>query len=92
MMSKTKECKAHVTIKDVGCNETMPKPIKKLPTRLFGGVVGNKVSDFKDKQERAFEKKHLKAYLNGWTRFRYGFEGDQPRVPVYHDVKIISIP
>lgn len=37
--------------------------------RSFGG----KTENFKDKTERAFEQRHLKAYLKGHKRFRMGF-------------------
>lgn len=33
---------------------------------------GGKLSGFKDKLERNFEKAHLKAYLNGDMRFIHG--------------------
>ncbi len=41
--------------------------------RQFLGTIGNKVSDFVSKQERAFQKAHLKAYLKGKRYFNYGF-------------------
>ena len=37
--------------------------------RSFKGKIDN----FKDKYEKAFEKKRLKAYLGGHVRFRHGF-------------------
>lgn len=37
--------------------------------RNFGG----KIDGFKNKEERNFEKKHLKAYLRGDKRFRNGY-------------------
>ena len=40
----------------------------KTKTRHFGGKIGN----FADKFERAFETKHLKAYLRGAKRFIAG--------------------
>ena len=55
--------------------------------RSFGG----KVSEFKDSAERSFENAHLKAYLKGQTRFRYGFTGvigTASRQPLYHLVKV----
>lgn len=45
---------------------------KKPLQRSFGGKVGNKVSEFKDKHEMALEKKHLKAYLQGRKFFAFG--------------------
>lgn len=49
---------------------------RKEPFRKFLGKVGNKVSDFSGKGERAFEQAHLKAYLNGNTHFHYGYHSD----------------
>jgi hypothetical protein len=40
--------------------------------RGFGGKIDN----FESKAERAFEKKHLKAYLKGHKQFRHGHELD----------------
>jgi hypothetical protein len=37
--------------------------------RNFGG----KIDGFKNKEERNFEKKHLKAYLKGDRQFRNGY-------------------
>ena len=37
--------------------------------RRFGGKTAN----FKAKTEKAFEQKHLRAYLKGHERFRMGF-------------------
>lgn len=36
--------------------------------RSFGGKIDN----FESKVERAFEKKHLKAYLKGYETFTFG--------------------
>lgn len=49
-------------------------------TRSFGGKIDN----FKDNQERSFEKKHLKAYLKGFNKFRNGrtIEGYPNYTPV----------
>lgn len=56
--------------------------------RQFLGKVGNKVSGFSDKQEMAFEKKHLKAYLNGSVQFLNGYiEVQGIRQPNYVKVK-----
>jgi len=56
--------------------------------RSFGGKIDN----FTDKQERAFEKAHLKAYLKGHKVFFYGFI-DHPvtgqRIRAQHNVKEI---
>jgi len=48
--------------------------------RSFGG----KISDFKDKSEKDYEQKHLKAYLKGFKFFRHGFEtnGEPAYFPV----------
>lgn len=43
---------------------------KEKPKRAFGG----KTENFKDKEERNREKKHLKAYLKGQRYFFHGFE------------------
>ena len=37
--------------------------------RSFGGKIDN----FTNKLERAFEQRHLKAYLKGKQYFRFGF-------------------
>jgi len=54
--------------------------------RSFGGKTDN----FSDKQERAFEKAHLKAYLRGDKMFYFGFI-DHPvtgqRIRSEHQVK-----
>ena len=42
---------------------------KETKTRSFGGKIDN----FTDKQERAFEKAHLKAYLKGAKTFKFGY-------------------
>jgi len=44
--------------------------MKENKTRVFKG----KLIDFKDKEERNFEKKHLKAYLRGDEFFEYGLD------------------
>lgn len=54
-------------------------------TRKFLGKIDN----FIDKQERAFEKKHLRAYLNGQERFVVGYSNNQP---LYANVKQELIP
>ena len=51
--------------------------------RSFGG----KLEYLKDKLERAFEKKHLAAYLKGNTKFRFG--KNSKGFPMYYDVKEI---
>ncbi len=59
---------------------------KERLTRRFLG----KTEGFENKQERNFEKTHLRAYLNGNTRFRFGFYTFEPtgqRLPKYYDVK-----
>lgn len=59
----------------------------KQGTPHFGG----KLTDFKDKQERAFEKKHLWAFIRGMTEFRHGFHSDAHGVrhPTYYKVKVV---
>jgi len=57
-------------------------------SRQFLGAVGNKVSDFVSKQERAFQKAHLKAYLKGKEYFNYGFtDGLNGREPSRYKVQ-----
>lgn len=48
--------------------------IKQESTFLFGGQIGNFRKDFDPPTDdkRAFEKKHLKAYLKGHTLFFHG--------------------
>lgn len=53
--------------------------------RAFGG----KLNDFKDKYEKLFEQKHLKAYLRGWKQFSYG--KDKHGYSIYHKVKELWI-
>jgi hypothetical protein len=58
--------------------------------RQFLGKVGNKLSDFTDKQEMQFEKKHLKAYLRGDEKFITGYDCDPNsmlRTPIYVKVQ-----
>ncbi len=38
--------------------------------RSFGGKIDN----FETKEERNFQKKHLRAYLKGNSHFRHGFD------------------
>ena len=38
-------------------------------TRRFLGKINN----FKSKEEQQLEKKHLKAYIKGYERFRHGY-------------------
>ena len=38
--------------------------------RSFGGILNT--TGF-SKEQRNFEKKHLKAYLKGWKEFSFGF-------------------
>lgn len=57
-------------------------------TRHFGG----KIKDFVDKQERAFEKKHLRAYLRGDKLFQYGYrEGRLVGEPAIFVVKEVLV-
>ena len=61
---------------------------EKKTKRCFGG----KIDKFSDKQERAFEKAHLKAYLRGDKKFQHGFYTDIEsgvRQPAWFDVKEI---
>lgn len=57
-------------------------------TRSFGG----KLDGFKDKKERHFHQRMLKAYLKGDQYFRFGFRdrkneaGIMMRVPAYYPV------
>lgn len=51
--------------------------------RKFGG----KTSDFTDRAEEAFEKRHLKAYLAGKRTFKCGTKQGKP---VYYEVLIIE--
>jgi hypothetical protein len=64
----------------------MKTTIEVSKARSFGGKINN----FTDKQERAFEKAHLKAYLRGDKMFNFGFI-DHPvtgqRIPAMHAVK-----
>lgn len=61
---------------------------KETQTRQFLGVVGNKAQDFVSKQEMAFQKAHLKAYLKGKDLFQYGFiDGINGREPAMYKVQ-----
>lgn len=55
---------------------------KEKKTRSFGG----KITDFADKKERAFETKHLRAYLKGKKQFQHGKDPDT-KEPIMFDVK-----
>ena len=53
-------------------------------TRSFLG----KTEGFESKEERNFEKAHLKAYLRGAKIFYHGYEGSATgRMRVSHDVQ-----
>ena len=72
-------------------NNTQGQPfvIKTKGRRTFGGKL--LLSDFADKQERAFEKKHLQAYIKGMLWFTYGFTTDNKtgdRKPAIWEVKV----
>lgn len=59
---------------------------KALVSRRFLGKIDN----FVDKQEKAYEKKHLKAYLKGDKKFLVGHKPNAITgiiEPEYHDVK-----
>ena len=60
--------------------------VKTPPPARFGGEVGNCVKDFNPPTDdrRAYEKKHLKAYLKGHTLFFHGktVEGKPQAHPV----------
>jgi len=63
--------------------------MKKQPVRKVEGNFGGKTKNFEDKldengkiiktwkEERTFEQKHLKAYLQGREFFRHGFTKDE---------------
>lgn len=53
--------------------------------KSFKRSFAGKTNDFKNNQERNFEKAHLKAYLNGNKWFRYG-QFDQRGEPIYFPV------
>lgn len=50
--------------------------VKEIAKPIFGG----KTADFKDENERAFEKKHLRAYLKGHTRFTHGIDKEGNKI------------
>ena len=50
--------------------------------RSFGG----KITGFESKSERAFETKHLKAYLKGKKQFQHG-KDSVTGSPIMYDVK-----
>ena len=57
--------------------------------RNFGG----KTEGFESKQEKHFEQRHLKAYLKGHKKFKFGFKTLKGgvRVPKTHDVKEVWV-
>lgn len=58
--------------------------------REFLGTIGNKVADFENKTEMAFQKAHLKAYLKGSKYFQFGFkDGINGREPAMYIVQQI---
>ena len=78
---------------------------KQREPRIITGTFGGKIKDFVDtkdengnilqtwQQERAFEQKHLKAYLGGHEFFRHGFsreEGEKQSSPRWFMVKRIN--
>lgn len=63
----------------------------KQSTKVSRKFLG-KLTDFASPQERAFEKKHLKAYIRGHQFFTFGFKEEQlgefkMRVPAYFPVQ-----
>lgn len=59
---------------------------KQEPQRTFGGILN---TTGLSKEQRNFEKKHLKAYLKGWTNFSFGFTTNEIglREPVWYKTK-----
>jgi hypothetical protein len=56
-------------------------------TRTFGGILN---TTGLSKEQRNFEKKHLKAYKNGWQTFPFGFQnesGTNLRIQKHHKTK-----
>lgn len=70
---------------------SMPSGLKPFyagsqPSRVIREFLG-KTEGFKDVQEQRWEQKHLKAYLKGYERFTFGYEGQGlDRHPVWHRV------
>lgn len=64
--------------------------MKAIETKKSVRTFGGKIDGFTDKQERAFEKAHLRAYLRGDKMFYFGFI-DHPvtgqRVHMRYEVK-----
>lgn len=48
----------------------------------IGRRFTGKFDSFENNQERNFYKKALKAYIRGWSQFRFGY--DDLGMPVYH--------
>lgn len=61
-------CDSGITGMSTEC--AVPKMTTKPKRRSFGGKTDN----FESKEEKAFEKAHLKAYLSGKVNFDYGYE------------------
>lgn len=63
------------------------EPIRILKRRFLGKLTTDD-EKFQTKRERAFEKNHLKAYILGKFRFKFGVRkiGNYSE-PIYHDVK-----
>ena len=60
------------------------KPEYFIVRRKFLG----KLENFIDKEDKALEKKHLKAYLRGYTSFRHGYKTvNSLRVPKWFNVQ-----
>lgn len=55
------------------------------PTKNKVRVFKGKINNFTSKEERNFEKKHLKAYLRGDKFFTYGI--DNLGKPITHEVQ-----
>ena len=54
--------------------------IQEIKTEIY---FGGKTKDFTSKEEKAFEQKHLKAFLRGDVFFRYGYEKDEHGKTIY---------
>lgn len=60
-------CSNEISNIAIACNDVKAKPPAKKLFRSFGG----KINGFKDKEERRFENKHLKAYKKGYSTIEF---------------------
>ncbi len=84
MKNEKKECPEVTLVEIDSCAEIPPTKVDIKKSRLFGG----KTTGFQNKREGNFEKKHLRAYIKGHKRFRFGYNQTTGKPNWYNVVDI----